>query len=109
MVSVHGAPNVVSPVSLALKVSLSLDFEFFSIDYNMQKQSVYISRKTQKQNYVTEYRVKHPVYRYLATMIHERQNEPIALMTITNLALHNQTLYTMAARPHLLIATFCER
>jgi len=35
----------------------------------------------------------------MATMIHERQNEPTALMTITNLALHNQTLYTMAARP----------
>jgi len=30
---------------------------------------------------------------------HERQNEPTALMTITNLALHNQTLYTMVARP----------
>jgi len=30
-------------------------------------------------------------------MIHERQNEPTALMTITNLALHNQILYTMAA------------
>jgi len=34
----------------------------------------------------------------MTIMIHERQNEPIALMTITNLALHNQTLYTMAAR-----------
>jgi len=35
----------------------------------------------------------------MATMIHERQNEPVTLMTITNLALHNQTLYTMAVRP----------
>jgi len=39
----------------------------------------------------------------MAIMIHEKQNEPTALMTITNLALHNQTIYTMAARsPHLL-------
>jgi len=35
----------------------------------------------------------------MATIIHERQNEPTALMTITNLALQNQTFYTMAARP----------
>jgi len=27
----------------------------------------------------------------MATMIHERQNEPTALMSITNLALQNQT------------------
>jgi len=35
----------------------------------------------------------------MATMTHERPNQPTALMTITNLALHNQTLYMMAARP----------